>query len=332
MKKIISVLLLLNFVFACKPKSEELAPVAETGCRQLLYKETNYNGAVIANDVYTYNTAKKLIEFKSVEMLEKYEYNAKGLRVKKSISRLSTMNKEAEEEYLYNDKDQLIKEIKRWIDAGSGSSTEDYLLYEYHNNGKLKKKEYYVHSEGGLYTRVEYNEQGLRILEEGPKGRINKFEYNASGKVIRTIEYLPAPNNITVDQTVEYNAKNLPVKVTTKVDNVIVGYANYEYNNKDQETSLISTTAKGELNSKKITEYTGENYSVKNYNYKNELTDKTDYEFSDKRIMKKSYYRKDVFQYSNTYTYDASGNMIRDEMKVNYQANPVIKEWAYACD
>lgn len=332
MKKIISVLLLLTFVFACKSKPEELEPVAETGCRQLSYKETNFNGTVIANDVYTYNEAKKLIELKNIEMVEKYEYNTKGLRVKKSIIRLSNMTKEAEEEYIYNNKDQLIKEVKRWGDSGAGSTSEDYTQYEYHNNGKLSKKEYYVHSEGGLYIRTVYNEQGLRILEEGPKGRINKFEYNASGKVSRTIEYLPAPNNITVDQTVEYNARNLPVKATTKIDNVIVGYANYEYNNKDQEISLISTGVNGELNSKKITEYTGENYSVKNYNYKNELTDRTDFEVSNNRIMKKTYYRKDVFQYSDTFTYDAAGNMIRDEMKLNYQANPVVKEWAYACD
>ena len=332
MKKILSVLLLLNIVFACKSKSEEVVPADETECRILSYKETNYVGTVTANDVYSYNSAKKLIELKSIEMLEKYEYNSKGLRTKRTVTRLSNMNKEAEEEFLYNDKDQLIKEIRRWLDPTSGKSTEDYLLYEYHNNGKLRKKEYYVHIAGGLYTRVQYNEQGLSILEEGPNGLIVKFEYNAAGKVTRSIQNLPAPNNVTVEQTVEYNTKNLPIKITTHIDNAIVGYLNYEYNDKGQETGQFSTSVNGTLSSKKITEYNGENYTVKNYTGRNELIDRTDYEVLNNRIMKKTFYKKDIFQYSNTFTYDASGNMIRDELMVNYQANPVIKEWAYTCN
>ncbi|PLK42499.1 hypothetical protein [Emticicia sp. TH156] len=332
MKKIISVLLLLNFVFACKPKSEEIVPVDETECRLLSYKETNYYGTVTANDVYSYNSAKRLIELKSQEMLEKYEYNSKGLRIKKTVSRLSNMNKEAEEEYLYNGNDQLIKEIRRWLDPTSGKSTEDYLLYEYHNNGKLRKKEYYLHIVGGLYTRVQYNEQGLSILEEGPNGLVVKNEYNAVGKVTRTIQNLPAPNNMTTEHTVEYNAKNLPIKITIKINNTINGYLNYEYNDKGQETGQFYTLIDGALNSKKITEYNGENYIVKNYNGKNVLLDRTEYEVQNNRIMKKTYYKNDIFWESHTFAFDASGNMIKDEWKVNYQTNPIIKEWAYACN
>lgn len=332
MKKIISALLLLNLVFACQSKSEDVAPVDETGCRQLSYKETLYNGTVAANEVYTYNAAKKLIEFKSLERLEKYEYNTKGLRTKKTATRLLDMVKELEEEYSYDDKGQLIKQLIRWPDTRTGNSTEDYRLYEYHNNGKLKKVEYYVHVVGGLYTRIQYNEQGLVIQDEGPNGRVAKFEYNASGKVTRAIENLPAPNNTTSEQIVEYNSKNLPAKITLKVNNVITGYVNYEYNDKGQETGLFSTSINGDLISKRTTGYNGENYSVSNFNNRNELTDRTEYEVLNSRIMKKTYYRKDVFQYSDTYAYDASGNMIRDEMKLSYQANPVIREWAYACD
>jgi YD repeat-containing protein len=331
MKKIISALLLLNLVFACKSKSDDVAPVDETGCRQLSYKETMYDGRVAANEVYTYNATKNLIEFKSLERLEKYEYNTKGLRTKKTATRLLDMVKVLEEEYSYDDKDQLIKQLIRWPDPGTGNSTEDYRLYEYHNNGKLKKVEYYVHAVGGLYTRIQYNEQGLVIQDEGPNGRFAKFEYNAGGKVTRTIENLPSSNNATLEQTVEYNSKNLPAKVTIKINNVITGYVNYEYNDKGQETGLFSTSVNGELISKKITGYNGENYSVANYN-RNELADRTEYEVLNSRVMKKTYYRKDVFQYSDTYAYDASGNMIRDEMKLSYQANPVIREWAYACD
>jgi len=328
MKKIISVLLLLNFVLACKPKSEEVVPVDETECRLLSYKETKYGGIVTADDVYNYNSAKRLIDLKSLYMLEKYEYNSKGLRAKKTVTQLSNMNKVAEEEYLYNDKDQLIKEIRKWL----GNSTEDYLLYEYHNNGKLRKKEYYVHSAGGLYTRVQYNEQGLSILEEGPNGYIVKFEYNAGGKVTRSIQNYPAPNKVTVEQTVEYNEKNMPVKITAKIDNVINGYLNYEYNDKGQETGQFSTLIDGALYSKKITEYNGENYTVKNYNGRSVLLDRTDYEVLNNRIMKKTYYKNDIFQESHTFAYDASGNMTRDEWKVYNQANPIIKEWAYACN
>ncbi len=332
MKKIISIILLLNVVFACKSKSEEIVPVDETGCRQLSYKETMYDGSVTGSEVYIYDSAKQLIEFRSLETVEKYEYNTKGLRIRKTVSRLSTMNKEAEEEYLYNEKDQLIKEVRRWLDPGSGNSTEDYLLYEYHNNGVLRKKEYYLHISGGLYTRVQYNELGLVMLDEGPYGRLVKFEYNANGKVTRKIEYLPPPDNITVEEMVEYNSKNLPVKITIKIDNIITGYINYEYNDKGQETSLFSTSVNGEVYNKRITEYNGENYIVKNYVLQNELMDQTGYEVLNNRIIKKTYYRKDVFRYSNTYAYDASGNMIRDEMKLSYQANPIIREWTYVCD
>ncbi|MFD0878315.1 hypothetical protein ACFQ1A_29385, partial [Massilia pinisoli] len=71
---------------------------------------------------------------------------------------------------------------------------------------------------------------------------------------------------------------------------------------------------------------------VKNYNSADQLDDQTAYEVVDGKIMKKTFYRKDVEQYVQTYSYDASGNMIRDEYKSSIHSVSVIKEWAYACD
>ncbi|GAB3501947.1 hypothetical protein [Emticicia fontis] len=334
MKRTTYLLILLGFVFACKPKAEVITPEPEENkCRQLSYKEATGTGLVSANTVYSYNEKKQLIELKDIFQgrTDKYEYNTKGLLIKKTRSNLSDLSKQLEVEYIYNEKDQLIKETRKWLNPSGETATEEKFLFEYHANGKRKKEEYYAPNKAEVYWRYTYDEKGLVIMYEAPLGEVVKYEYKADGKMLKYI-YITADKKTTIEDTYEYNAKNLLVKINTTVNNVLGGYRNFKYNSKDQETAWISYDANGVQFQKRTTEYTGDNYVVKNYNSADQLDDQTAYEVVDGKIMKKTFYRKDVEQYVQTYSYDASGNMIRDEYKSSIHSVSVIKEWAYACD
>ena len=139
MNKIITTIVLIGMVLACKSKSENIEPEGKVACKILSHKGYyggTYLGATGYNfsEIYLYDKTGNLIEFQNPPYTTKYEYNIKG-NLLKAIQYTQYFQgpeiKSSETEYFYNADNQLIRQVNNEL---SWQYTE--VLYEYHLKGR----------------------------------------------------------------------------------------------------------------------------------------------------------------------------------------------------
>jgi YD repeat-containing protein len=333
MNKIITTLILAGMVLACKPKSENIKPEEETACKKLSYKNFNSLNNVVTSETYLYDNTGKLIEFQRAPKTIKYEYDANGklLKTIEYTQNLVGVVKSSETDYTYNAANQLIKEVVSINGYASGLTKATVTFYEYHPNGKMKKKTTFSNDLPLPDSIVEYNERGEEILTQLRDGNYLKTEYNAADLIVKVTKYYP-DNNQKSEQVHEYNSQNLKIKSSIFNNGVLWSYMTYEYNAKGKLITLIHYSGDGSITRKYITEYTGENYKLSQYNGLNKLLSYENGEVKNGLLMKWSGYLDNKLSFYIIYAYDSHKNMIKLE---EFDSKSVMygrQEWAYQCD
>lgn len=315
MNRIITTLVMAGLFFACKPKSENIKPEEEITCKDLSFKQTGRDNVVEVEERFT------------------YEYDAKGNKIKmtKYTKNQGVETKSSENEYTYNAANQLIRQVIN-SDSETGVLKKEYdIFYEYHNNGKIKKLTAFHLDSTVPSTIAEFNEKGNSTLIQYEDGTYHKLEYNAADLVSKQTKYY-ANNKTTNEYQYEYNAQNLEIKASSYVNSVLTNYYTFEYNAKGQLITKIWYNANGTINTKYITEYTGESYKINYYNPENELTSYTTTEILNGLVMKESSYSNNILLSYAVYTYDNHKNVTKREA---FNGNSVMtqrQEWSFQCD
>ncbi|RFS16819.1 hypothetical protein [Emticicia sp. C21] len=335
MNKIITTLFLAVFVFACKPKSADIQPIAEIACKKLSYTYLNARtNETLANETYLYDKTGQLIEFKTPFSTIKYEYDAKGNLLKAiGYSKYQGSDiKWSETDYTYNANNQVIRQVSNVLNQPGGVfNKEQELIYEYYANGKMKKKTWFFYDFSKPYYFADYNEKGYEILSHFDGKPYRKTEYNEANLPYKQIQYNLDNSNTVVD-LYEYNSQSMVTKSSQFVNGVLDIYSTNEYNSKGQQLNGMQYKGDGTLMSKSILEYTGESYKISNYNGQNILTGYSIVEVQNGLIMKRTSYRDNKLSYYTVYVYDGHKNMIKEESFDDKSALTRRAEWTYQCD
>ncbi|HAM10127.1 MAG: hypothetical protein A2X05_11720 [Bacteroidetes bacterium GWE2_41_25] len=157
-------------------------------------------------------------------------------------------------EYVYN-YSRLISEEK---------SKYSYTNYNYNEQNQLVTTDYYI-NEALLSTdqnilEAALNQQGLMSLVSTEKGGTLRYEYNASGRLTKTIAIRPAE---TTSEYSEYNYDDND-RIGREIlywDNKILGYIEYEYDERGNliHEVLFSITSSGLAEINTTTEYEFDN-------------------------------------------------------------------------
>jgi YD repeat-containing protein len=339
MNRIIPPLILTILVLACKPESEITKPEPvvtkpdkEVVCKILSHKEFNNRNVLEYSLIYSYDNTGKLIELQKPPGTTKYEYDTKGNLVKTIIYNNSD-SKSSETEYTYNASSQLIKEvINKANQAGVlQKDTENY--YEYHANGKMKKKSNFFLEFTTPGSITLYNEKGKEISIDYKGGIYERMDYNAADMLVKRIKIYPTASYINTEFLYEYNAQNKVTKYTVNVNNKLNSYITYEYNDKGNLIAQIDYNGDGTVSEKTIFEYTGESYKVSRYGGPTTLMGYTMIEVQNGLKMKETlYYTDNQPIYSINYTYDSYKNMIKREQINGISQLMSLWEWSYQCN
>ncbi|RFS16820.1 RHS repeat protein [Emticicia sp. C21] len=332
MNKIITTLVLAGLVFACKPKSEDIRPQEETACRKLSYKDI-IGSTVMISENYVYDITGKLIEFNRLGKTIRYTYDTQGnlLKTTEYTQNLNGEVKLSEIENTYNATNQLVKQITHVYNYQSMFDKETEVLYEYHANGKMKKKTTTNLTLPVPDSIVDYNEKGKEILIQYRSGQYLKTEYNGADLIVKQTGYYPS-NNQTTEVIHEYNTQNLEVKYTISINGVRDSYMTYEYNAKGKLIMQIQYNGDSTIGRKYIIEYTGENYKISTYNGPSQLLGYEINEIQNGLLMKWSAYQNNKLVYYMTYAYDSHKNLIELTTFNNNSAMTERQEWIYQCD
>ncbi|HEY1055363.1 MAG TPA: hypothetical protein VGE24_09515 [Emticicia sp.] len=337
MNKILTTLLLAGVLFACKPKSEDIKPIAETACKKLSYKKINSNNAVEDFGTYTYDKTSKLIEFQGKYDVKKHEYDDKGNLLKTfeyAKNQISgALELWSETHYTYNSANQLIKLVFHGLYANSNGNLYQgsQTLYEYHANGKLKKLTIFYGDSTVPNEIEEYNEKGSRTYNEVLGESYIRIEYNAANLMVKSTNYYYASNQ-KVEYKEEYDSQNRWIKSSTIINGIFNNSMNFEYDAQGRRIANTVYLADGTISSKSTTEYTGENYKYSWYNSFPEETGYTIAEVKNGLVMKSTTYHNDQLFNSLNYTYESHKNMIRKEELDSRSQLKSLEEWAYLCE